>query len=397
MASHRGRIIGIDVARALALLGMVVAHMIDQTSGEGLDVEPWFQVVAGRSSALFAVLAGVSIALTTGASTSGAASGADITLAPGARRSLAIRAALLCALGLLLGLPDVGVAVILLYYGALFLCAIPVLRWSARSLVILAIFWGVAAPVVSTLVRPLLPRPDLIVPEPSSLLDPLGLLLELSVTGYYPVLTWATYLFAGMALGRFNLRSEAVARRMVLVGVWLAASALGISALVSRSAGVRSALVGTYDISGRVNSWAQLSHEITRGFFGTTPTGSWWWLGIWAPHSGSIVDVAHTTGCAVTVLGCVLVITGRLSRQGRRLVHIIFGAGTMTLTLYAVHIVLLGAPPALVWAQTIGFHVVVLGALGALFVAANARGPLELALSRLQQPVTHTADSVRSP
>ncbi|MGB3186423.1 MAG: heparan-alpha-glucosaminide N-acetyltransferase domain-containing protein [Ornithinimicrobium sp.] len=391
--SQRGRIIGIDVARALALLGMVVAHMIDQAPGEGLAVDPWFQVVAGRSSALFAVLAGVSIVLASRQSPFGAASGATITLAPGARRSIGIRAALLIAIGLVLGIPDVGVAVILLYYGALFLCAIPVLRWNARSLVILAICWGMAAPVVSMLLRPFLPAPDLMVPEPASLLDPIALLLELSVTGYYPVLTWATYLFAGMALGRLNLRSDPVARRMVLLGLGLAVAALGLSGIVSRNAGVREVLITTYDITGGVNSWPELSPEITRGFFGTTPTDSWWWLGIWAPHSGSIIDLAHTTGCAAALLGGVLMITGRLSREGRRLVHIVFGAGTMTLTLYAVHIVLLGAPPALGWTQTISFHVVVLGSLGALFVAANARGPLELAVSRIGSlPTTSRQD-----
>ncbi|CAN5422050.1 hypothetical protein BH23ACT6_BH23ACT6_09420 [soil metagenome] len=377
---QRGRIIGIDGARALALLGMIVAHMIDKAPSDGSGVDPWFQLVGGRSSALFAVLAGVSIVLTTREPSS---SGDVVALRPGARRSLAIRAVLIAAIGLVLGIPEVGVAVILTYYGALFVCAIPVLRYRARSLLILAVCWGLVSPVVSMLARHVLPEPSLVIPAPSSVLDPVGLLTELLVTGYYPVLTWATYLFVGMALGRLDLRSGRVARWMVIIGLWPAVAALGVSAVITRNPGVRDALIDSYDVTGTVTSWEAMSQQITLGFVGTTPVQPWWWLGVWAPHSGSIVDLAHTTGCAVALLGATLLITGHLRARARRIVQAAFGAGTMTLTLYAVHIALLGVPSELGWTQAITFHVAVLGSLGALFAAARARGPLELAVSQI--------------
>ncbi|MGB5952705.1 MAG: heparan-alpha-glucosaminide N-acetyltransferase domain-containing protein [Ornithinimicrobium sp.] len=389
----RSRIVGIDVARALALLGMVSAHMIDQTSSNGTEVDAWFQLVAGRSAALFAVLAGVSIVLTTRAT---GTSAGEVALRPGARRAVAVRAALIAAIGLVLGIPDVGVAVILVYYGALFCCAIPFLRWQARSLLILSICCALASPVASLLLRTILPPPGLVVPEPSSLLDPLGLLTEVLVTGYYPVLTWVTYLFVGMAVGRLDLRSKAVAQRMVLLGLSLAIAALGVSAILKRSPGVQASLIDSYDITGTVSTFGELNRQITLGFFGITPVDSWWWLGIWAPHSGSIADLAHTAGCAVTVLGAALLITHRLSPPTWRAVHIAAGAGTMTLTLYAVHILLLGAPEFLSWTEDVGFQIVVLGSLGALFAATHSKGPLELAVSRTQRLFSRE-DPLRDP
>ena len=56
------RLVGLDVARCLALLGMVAAHVLDERSPDGtLTRTSW--LVDGRASALFAVLAGVSLVL----------------------------------------------------------------------------------------------------------------------------------------------------------------------------------------------------------------------------------------------------------------------------------------------------------------------------------------------
>ena len=60
-----GRLVGLDVARCLALLGMVATHVLDERSPDGtLTRTSW--LVDGRASALFAVLAGVSLALMRG-------------------------------------------------------------------------------------------------------------------------------------------------------------------------------------------------------------------------------------------------------------------------------------------------------------------------------------------
>ena len=62
---RQDRLVGVDVARCIALLGMVSTHVLLDFTPEGeLTFHQW--LAGGRASSLFAVLAGVSVALMTG-------------------------------------------------------------------------------------------------------------------------------------------------------------------------------------------------------------------------------------------------------------------------------------------------------------------------------------------
>ena len=61
--SPDGRLIGLDVARGIALLAMMVTHIF--ALGDEAGMPTWAAVFAGRASALFAVLAGCSLVLST--------------------------------------------------------------------------------------------------------------------------------------------------------------------------------------------------------------------------------------------------------------------------------------------------------------------------------------------
>lgn len=385
--SSTGRLVGVDLARALALLGMVVAHTVDELdqSAPG-GVDPWFQLVAGRSAALFAVLAGVSIALVTRDAPQRA--GRPLTAY---RLQVATRALLIALIGLALGGLPSGVAVILTAYGLLFLLAVPVLHWRPRGLALLALGWALLGPVLSVVLRPHLPDPSEVVPSVLSLADPVGLVLELLVTGDYPVLTWGTYLFAGLAVGRLDLRSTRVAGSLMVGGALLASATLGLSAAVTRAPAVREALLAE---SGMAD-WTTLDTMLREGMFGTHPTEPAWWLLVWSPHSGSIVSLAHTTGTALLVIGACLLVAGASRGRGRREVQVAFGAGTMTLTLYAVHVVVLSTPESWSAAHSTAAHLVGLLALGALFVGAQSRGPLEVLVTQASR--TMAAPSATRP
>lgn len=362
----RGRIVGVDLARALALLGMFAAHLVHPDDPEAPGgVDPLFQVVAGRSSALFALLAGVGIVL----------AARSVGRHPwGARGRLLVRALCIAVIGLALGGLDSGLAVILTYYGVLFCCALPVLHWRARSLGLLALAWGLLSPVVSMWLRSDRPRPSPLVPSLELLGQPLTLAQDLLLTGYYPVLTWATYLFAGMAIGRLDLRRHG--GRLALAGAWLAALALAVSALVTRSPGVRAELLA--DPRQPVSSWAELDTQLRHGLYGTHPTESPWWLGVWAPHSGSIVDLAHTIGTALVVLGLCLWLVALFPRAPWR---VLGGAGAMTLTLYTVHVVVQSSPLGATGGIVLAVHSAVALLVGAIFALAGLRGPLEAAVT----------------
>lgn len=111
---------------------------------------------------------------------------------------IALRAAGIAAIGLVLGGLDSGVAVILAYYGVLFLLALPFLGLGWRALGVLAAVWAVAAPVLSQLVRPHLPAPTYAVASIDQLVtEPHILFADLTFTGYYPAVSWVAYVLAG--------------------------------------------------------------------------------------------------------------------------------------------------------------------------------------------------------
>ncbi len=357
------------MARCLALLGMVATHVLADRDAQG-GLTLGHAVAGGRASALFAVLAGVSLALMTGGRE-------PVTGA--ARRAvsggLAVRALLIALIGLLLGGLGSGLAVILTNYGLLFLLALAFVGLRPRTLFTLAGVWVVALPVLSQLLRPLLPERDFASPAFAHLADPGRLLSELLFTGYYPVLPWLAYLLVGLGLGRLDLRSRRTQGVVVATGALVAAvSLVGSRVLTGRQEVLEALLSDAPETTGPA-----LLDQISGGMFGNTPTGgAWQWLLVVAPHSTTPFDLAHTIGAALLVIGVVLLVVGLLPEPGRVFAAVLFGAGTMTLTLYSLHVFTRSSP---VWpanpTDSYLVQALMLLAIGSAHVAGGARGPLE--------------------
>lgn len=349
------RLVGLDVARALALLGMIATHMLPPATSSG--EQTWAdELAAGRASALFAVLAGVALALMTGRRT---------PLRGGHRlrasQGLAARALLIALIGLALATEATGLAIILTYYGVLFLLAIPFVGLRARPLALLAAVWLVVVPLASHLLRPALPPRRYGNPAFEQLEQPGLLISELLFTGYYPAVPWLAYVLAGMAVGRSDLARRVVQAGLLAGGVLLA----GLASFLSRDA--------TADQFSR-----ETLLEADFGLYGTTPTNRWAWLLVDAPHSATPFDLAATVGSSLAVIGLCLLVVGVLPRLAVRVLAVVFGAGTMTLTLYSLHAVLrtdrFWPPDDTAFAR----HVALVGVIGAVFVLLRWRGPLEL-------------------
>lgn len=370
----RGRLVGVDVARGIALLAMMATHFLPLESGGGQTLTGL--VASGRASATFAVLAGVGLALLTGGSrpVSGTALRA-------ARRGVLGRAAVITGIGALLGLWPSGVAVILVNYGALFAVAALFLALRTRALLPLAVGWLVASPVLSHLLRQHLPPGPGPVPSLLSLLSPLDALTQLLLTGYYPVLTWTGYLLLGMAVGRLDLRQGWVSAAAAVGGGVAAALAWWASAAALQAVGGVRALAVTLPRGEPLRS-ATSTEDLQHLFYGTTPTTSWDWLVVRAPHSGTPFDLVHTAGCALAVLGLCLLLTRW--RPAAALATPLAAVGAMTLTLYTVH-VMAKLPMELVLGGGLAYAVQVvlfLAAATAWRLAAHRgvlprRGPLE--------------------
>jgi hypothetical protein len=217
-----------------------------------------------------------------------------------------------------------------------------------------------------------MPPPSYGNPVVESLGHPFDLWRELAVTGYYPVLTWSAYILAGLALGRLVLSRAQTATWVMLGGAVIAVAAWTASWLLLNSGGgleaIEAAGAGSSPIASR-----PLEVALTTSFYGTTPTTSWSWLAVAAPHSGSPFYLVHTIGTACFVLGAMLL----LARVARAAVWPLAAIGSMTFTLYSLHVVLISTvmpdtiPNALLW------HVLVALAIAVPWRAFVGRGPLE--------------------
>lgn len=206
-----GRLIGIDLARGLAVFGMYSAHVGPDVTVGG-PVGFLLELARGRSSALFALLAGFSLVLITGRPEprTGRAGRQAVT-------QVVIRSLVLIALGFALTALDTAVDVILAYYGLMFLAVLPLYRLRARTLTVIAAAGALVLPQVLHLVRESIGRgrwaDTVIAWDPLARISDSDGLLELLFTGEYPALTWIPFMVAGMAVARLDLtRVKARAR-----------------------------------------------------------------------------------------------------------------------------------------------------------------------------------------
>ena len=358
------RIVGIDVARCLALLGMMATHILPSVIDGQVPLV--HQMAAGRASALFAVLAGLSLGLVAG--TRAPLSGRPLG---GMLAGTAVRAAVLGFVGLLLGSMASGIAVILVYYAVLFVVAVPFMALPTRILLAVTAGWAVLAPLASHWLRSRLAPTTYAVPSLDSLAEPVTLLRELLLTGYYPVLSWVPYVLLGVLLSRLELRSDRTALLLVSLGSAAALLAWQVSDALTGDTDVRAELIRSFEGEG----WqGDLATTLAKGLYGVTPTDSGWWLAVRAPHTGTTFDLLMTAGSALAVLGVCLVV----GRRAPRVLGVLFGAGAMTLTLYSLHVTLRipGFWDGDDWPTFLGQAALVL-AIGAVFRAGHVRGPLE--------------------
>jgi uncharacterized membrane protein len=365
------RLIGIDLARALAIVGMVAVHLLPMVDRDGA-MSTAFVLSSGKSSALFAVLAGVGIALSTGR-----------TRRPTGRRwhaslaEVAVRALLIGVLGLGLGyvVPADDAQVILAYYAVLFLLAIPLLRVPARALAVLAVVIAVGVPLLSHWWRQSLPPARELNPTFATLTaQPVGSLELLLLTGAFPALAWMAYVCAGLAIGRAALGERRLMVRLVVLGVGLAVMASAASWFLMEAMGGRVKLAA---VASQSMALEEFTDFLVWGGEGVLPTTSPWWLGVLAPHTSTPVDILFTLGIAVATIGVALI----LGVVAPNILRPIAAIGSMPLTLYAGHLLLLAAPfmPESEWLE-FALHLVVLVVFALVWRRFVKRGPLELLL-----------------
>ena len=299
------RNIGLDTARGIAIFGMIATHVVPLVSDSGEATSA--SIFAGRASALFAVIAGISIVLST-----------RRTLVSGgwarAAGGLLTRGLCIVVLGLILGLFTTHVAVILVNYGIMFMIATLFLRAGPRTLGVLAFLWIIVTPLISFAVRSHYQLSQAFeIPNVFMLAEPGYLLTAIGLTGYYPVLQWLGYILIGMALGYLNWYRAVTCWSAVAVGTGLAALAKAFSWLLMTAppAGffaLQESALDNYDKT--------LDELLITGTHGVTPTDTWCWLTVSAPHTGTMLDLAGTIGVAVAAIGLCCLMSNALGSIG---------------------------------------------------------------------------------
>jgi uncharacterized membrane protein YeiB len=369
------RFLGVDVARGVALFAMLAANIWDTAVGSiDDDGEPTLaaMTVTGRSATMFVMVAGISLAFITGGRHP--VQGRD-------RRATAVglivRALLIGAIGLALGYASPDLTVILPYYGLYFLLAIPFVGLRPRTLACIVAGLLVVGPLLllgasSLGLQPVAAEGSLTFGD--AFTDPLGFVLQLFVTGYFPAVVYMVYIFAGLAIGRLDLSSTRVATRLLVGGLVLAVTAWVTSSVILFNLGGLQHLIAA---AGPGSDPETVSNEI---LWDTSRSASWWWLTVRSHHSGTPFDAMHTLGSAMAVLGAVLLITKR--RAAQRLLWPVGVAGAMTLTIYSAHVLVLGS--GLLIDNPLALYVVTVAAALAFAVLWRrfvGQGPLERLVS----------------
>lgn len=425
-ARQRVRYVGIDLARFIAIAGMMAAHllaplaMFPGVSDSDRELAMGTSLISnGAPAALFAVLGGVSIVFATRKQLSSGLVGK-------AMASVAVRGVVLIVLGVLLGFVDNNIIVILAYYGVAMILVAPLIKAKSWVLASLAAVLGLGFGWLNiTLRRSLevhMEGPHINVGFITS--DPLGTLRAIFVTGEYPAITWVTYLLVGMLIGRALTSATArgalgrTAAKLAVIG----GAVFVVSQLVSNW------LLGKLIDFGVIEPQAsqQMSHtEVLQaaqtqllqvGGSGAPPSPHIVSQLLAVPHSGSIMDLARTIALSALVIGLLVWLcdrerprvadaatTAATTSFGARLLDIVRAAGAAPLTIYTTHIVVsgiiqgtffrsaeqagglpeTGIPWWVMGPGALALQLAGVLAIGAVLSITKRRGPLETLLSKI--------------
>ncbi|MEV5957913.1 DUF418 domain-containing protein [Streptomyces sp. NPDC051987] len=385
-----GRLVGIDLARGLAVFGMYSAHVGPDVTVGG-PVGFLLETARGRSSALFALLAGFSLVIITGRPRPRTGRAGRQAVA-----RIVIRAVVLAVLGYALTALDTDVAVILSFYGLLFLAVLPLYRLRAGTLTLIAAAGALVMPLLLHAIRattgPGSWADAVVARDPLARVTGTDGFVELLFTGEYPVLTWLPFVVAGMAVARLDLTRPGIRARLALAGGGLALLGYGGSWLALRLVPhALSAVAAATDGGSASSAW----WSDTVGDPVAHPPLAW--LLVAAPHSQTTFSVLGNTGVALAVVAGCLTVAERTPRLPA-LTRPVAAVGTMALTVYVLHIVALWffadvwRVPAVEDDSLRGGLPVLLGFIGtatvlaALWTRRFRRGPLEYLLHQATRP-----------
>ncbi|NOX98896.1 MAG: DUF1624 domain-containing protein [Verrucomicrobia bacterium] len=304
---NKQRIIGYDLARALAVFGMVLVNYRIVMAADMQDPS-WLAksigFIEGRASALFVVLAGMGISLLSHE----ARNAGDKNSRFLNRVTLLKRAAFLFVVGIFY--TPIWPADILHFYGVYIALASLLMFLPSKWLSTVAVVFVVAFPLLC-LGFDYERRWDWETLHYSGLWTLPGMISHLFFNGFHPVVPWLAFLLIGMILGRLNLTDSAVRIRVFLFGICITIFAEGASWI----------LIENYSGEGYF-----ANEGLVEACFGTSPM----------PPMPLYMLAA--TGTACVVIGIAVAVGEKWS--GAAWLRPLIVTGQASLTLYVAHVVI---------------------------------------------------------
>lgn len=334
--------VGLDIARGVALLGMVSVHVSFDSTGW------WTTVSSGRASVLFITLAGVVVSTMD-------RRGSTSTQPTYLRR----RAAALILVGLLMA-ATFWYSTILHYYGVLFLAAPFLLKRTTRFLAVMAAAAIALGPVVIVALEPHTGWMYSL-PMVSGWLATtvVGMTME-----FYALIVWVGFFVVGILVGRLDLARRRNALSLlgagiaVVIAVTAISSALpwhprpwddvssvdgsstGSDAGLSDGGGILITNDGSaYSVArSETGDWSKTGTvdkdpTVVDGSGEVVAASDWSSLNDLSAHSNRTPWALQSLGIALAVIGLFMA----LPRAALRLLRPIATVGSMTLSAYIVH------------------------------------------------------------
>lgn len=293
----RPRTAGIDLARALAIIGMMAAHLVYSYGDTGSGAWSGEYWTSGYPSALFAVLAGVS----TGFLMRGGWSSYP---------RLVRRAIILALLGAALSGMQHDIAIVLVPIAIELLAVGALTRWgTGRILAVLAILLTLGCLASS--------------PSPFTFV----------LAGMYPPFAWIAYGVCGLLMYRYLIAIDQPAWLLAV----LSGGGLGIGIAVALL-GLRESFVG-WTMYAPLEAGDTTPEDIL-GEQASLLDGTWLFYLSPHPHSGGLGDVVFSAAVSLGVISACLLLC-RL-RWAEVVTYPLRAFGAMSLTMYVAHVLTAG-------------------------------------------------------
>lgn len=298
------RIIGIDVARAFAVMGMIIVNFKMVLGHQGQSwMKPFSTIFDGKAAATFVVLAGVGIAFMTNS----AIKNSDHIRLRKTQKDIFKRALFLFVIGL--SYLFIWSADILHFYGVYMLVTLIFIKSSPRRILFSSLLLILIYPVLMFLLDYELGW-DFVTYEYADFWTAKGFFRNLLYNGFHPVIPWSAFMLVGLWLGRQDLNNDLFVKKLC----WISLLLFTVANLIS---------IGLIRFLSQGNE--SVIFELSK-ILGTSPMPP---LPIYMISGSSI---------AVFVISSCILMARRF--ENNRIIKALTKTGQLALTFYVAHVVI---------------------------------------------------------